>query len=618
MPSTAAEPGWVNLAGLGSANVSKLVSGDRHGALLDTAGKIYTWGADAADGHYLGRPIAPQTQDGTPTSIDAGGYSGLASSYQSTIGLKTSKLYGWGYSRKGELGVVSSTPLLTPQSVFGSLSFSALLGGGCFHFGALDDSVPPNLVFWGDNTYGQRGSGLTQLIPNQPEVLVAQSFVAPLVEVSFGCMTTFVKDSTEGSNIIAFGRNDVGQVGVGSVAWVALGRPSLPAPVDKIASGVCHSLVVLDNANRDVYGWGCNHSSQLGRNLPFETENIYLRSPFKILLTFSDLVSDVAIIGNTSFFLTAPGDVWAVGALEHKVSAFPGQSLFTGDTSLIRKTILLSQLSPLTPPHYISKLLSVPYMEPGNPYVGFAEVLPVPPAPSPPPSEPPSQPPPSGPPPTSPSTSPFTAPSNPPSNPPPPPPPSTECPLPAPQPIAQFQCINGTWTAPGGLGGNGTVIIGTPVVVIGDWETEGPVVIQNPGGIPNNVTGCLFLNGSLEIEINPDLVQQDKSLPLFIASCYGPNTPLIGVKPSKDSCKKITAETQLDRRPDGSVTLNVIFKTDTFKCKVWWIVLASVLGGVALIAAIFLVIALSNQSCRRFFKPHSTRAEAPKGAGAVH
>lgn len=89
-----------------------------------------------------------------------------------------------------------------------------------------------------------------------------------------------------------------------------------------------------------------------------------------------------------------------------------------------------------------------------------------------------------------------------------------------------------------------------------------------------------------------------KSAKLITSTCdTNPSLKLQSPGPNR-KCQKLKAST---KRSSG--TLQVLFSIDNSRCNIWWIVLASVLGGIVLLTAIFLIVIFNCKKGRGFFQP---------------
>jgi hypothetical protein len=140
----------------------------------------------------------------------------------------------------------------------------------------------------------------------------------------------------------------------------------------------------------------------------------------------------------------------------------------------------------------------------------------------------------------------------------------------------------------------------------------GNLILQG-SDIVIQIDGCFFL--SIESEIIITLTEEQmKQLGsesgtekvLITASdegCLGGvdlNDVKASARPSKKSCKRV--ETERGSQSNQN-TLALIFKLDSSRCNMWWIILVSVLGGIILIVIVIIAVIAINPTIRAKVQP---------------
>src|SRR5712692_1298168 len=144
----------------------------------------------------------------------------------------------------------SATVVVTP------VVFTAISTGAAHGCATADNQ---HLYCWGDNTYGQTGTGSGNLVEPTPRLLADP---APYTSVAAGGDHTC--GLTTGGAAVCWGRNDQGQLGRGGTP----GNPALPAPVATtlrfalLVSGSGHSCGLATGGL--TYCWGLDFAGQLG------------------------------------------------------------------------------------------------------------------------------------------------------------------------------------------------------------------------------------------------------------------------------------------------------------------------------------------------------------------
>jgi alpha-tubulin suppressor-like RCC1 family protein len=165
----------------------------------------------------------------------------------------------WGASDAGVLGDSLRGDSDTPGPINAPVTFVDL-SVGPQHACAVD--TDGGVWCWGSNLNGEMGTADLASSHRDP-TLVPMVGTAVAVEAGFG-HTCALEDT---GDVVCWGRNDLGQVGVGFTAPVT--GPTLvadPGEVAQVATGYRHSCAA---ARGKIYCWGDGNSGQLG-NLSFE------------------------------------------------------------------------------------------------------------------------------------------------------------------------------------------------------------------------------------------------------------------------------------------------------------------------------------------------------------
>jgi hypothetical protein len=161
---------------------------------------------------------------------------------------------------------------------------------------------------WGDNSFGQRGLG-----SNEPSV----TFAAPIVSlqdkqitaIAAGGDQSFALDSD--GNVWAWGRNDFGQLGIGSddpKRNTPVKLEHFPTGIIRIAAGAFHTLAI--DSGGTLWAWGFNDSGQLGTGTQIES-----RGPVRVSFPGgTPRIVMIAAGGGHSLAVDANGNLWAWGS----------------------------------------------------------------------------------------------------------------------------------------------------------------------------------------------------------------------------------------------------------------------------------------------------------------
>lgn len=169
------------------------------------------------------------------------------------------------------------------------------------------------------------------------------------------------------------------------------------------------------------------------------------------------------------------------------------------------------------------------------------------------------------------------------------------------RPSEAFVCIGTSWTYIGNYNQTSlNVPPGIMAVVTGNLTANS--IILNGLGSSVTVRGCASNLSSITVELAPsdvDRIGRGKNVTLLKFNASNPScAPLTGVKVSPhvngESCKKIKIAPS-----QNNGILSAVFTLDNSKCKVWWIVLVSVICAVIFIGVIAAVVVIHYLRLRR-------------------
>jgi uncharacterized repeat protein (TIGR02543 family) len=275
--SNRTSPGLISFPGiLSGETIQTVVAGQLHSLAVTTNGRVYTWGNGSAG--QLGNGSTSYNSS-TPLLVN---FTGLLSgetiqqvsggAYHSISVTTSGRVYAWGRNVNGELGDGTTNLRLTPTLI----SFTGLQVGetvqtvvaGSYHSLAL--TTNNRIYTWGDNGYGQLGSGTftNRSLPTLISLTGLQGGETVQTVVA-GSYHFLVLTST--GRLFTWGYNGNGQLGNGSTDnW--LNSPTLiefsglqsGETLQHVGAGDYHSFAGTSNGR--LFVWGNNGSGQLGDN----------------------------------------------------------------------------------------------------------------------------------------------------------------------------------------------------------------------------------------------------------------------------------------------------------------------------------------------------------------
>eukprot|EP01102_Stenamoeba_stenopodia_P009623 TRINITY_DN284_c1_g3_i1.p1 TRINITY_DN284_c1_g3~~TRINITY_DN284_c1_g3_i1.p1 ORF type:complete len:422 (-),score=56.51 TRINITY_DN284_c1_g3_i1:964-2229(-) len=301
-------------------------------SLAIVGGAVYAWGNNTFGQLGVGSSETPQQTNYTlPTRVEgfdssiiaiaAGGYHSVALDAEGRV-------WTWGRNDFGQLGLgpdYDADPIVPKPTLVPDFTLSggpvALIAAGLLHTLAADQT---NIYAWGSNEFGQLGNN--SYSESHVPILVAFRGVEYKInqlaagsDHSLALVLTMNESDAWNAGVLGWGRNDVGQLGLGSNNntldektpqlidyFSSLGNP-IPLT---IASGYCHSMVIAQyGADKQLYTFGCNNDGQLGLDSNESSQDI----PHPILGIFN-IEQAATGLGNHTVFSTGAYEVFAAGS----------------------------------------------------------------------------------------------------------------------------------------------------------------------------------------------------------------------------------------------------------------------------------------------------------------
>lgn len=277
-----------------------------HSCGVSTANKGYCWGHNGAGQLGFGQV----TGYGEDVAVGVAGnlaFAEIEGGNWSTCGLTTGgQAYCWGYGYYGQLGngqVGYTDGVPTPQAVQGSHTFRKI-SVGFEHACALDEDGAA--WCWGNNTYGQLGSGETRVVYGEP---VPVQVVGGLAFTDLSAGRDHTCAITPDGELYCWGDNEVGQFGDGASAPGLLVPRPVPAGVGHrwkaIATGDSHVCGVTTAG--EAYCWGQDQFGELGTGVAEASTDV----PAKVATT--QTFRDIGVGTYHSCGVGTDGSAWCWG-----------------------------------------------------------------------------------------------------------------------------------------------------------------------------------------------------------------------------------------------------------------------------------------------------------------
>ena len=207
---------------------------------------------------------------------------------------------GLGDNDSGELGDGTTTTRLAPVQVTG-LTGVTQVAGGCHHSLALRSDG--TVWAWGGNSAGQLGRGT---ITGDEVTAAPVSGLAGVTKIAAGCGFSLALRSD--GTVWAWGVNSVGQLGIGSTASSAVPvKITGVSQVTAIAAG-WDSAVAVVAGGASVWAWGGNDAGQLG-----DGTLAGRATPVRVTQIGTVHIAGVGVGYKYAAILGTDGSVWAWG-----------------------------------------------------------------------------------------------------------------------------------------------------------------------------------------------------------------------------------------------------------------------------------------------------------------
>ena len=235
------------------------------------SGVVMAWGKNV-DGQ-----LGDGTTDNSSQPLQTGGLveaRAVAGGASHTVALKVGgTVWAWGDNTYGQLGDGTTDGSLSPVQVVDAagtgLTGITAIACGANHTAAL--KTDGSVCEWGDNTYGQLGNGSSdQSAHPVPGQVTGAGGTGLRGVIAIACGQDFTVALSSGGTVIAWGKNDHGQLGNNTTV-----DSSVPVPVGglsgivAIAAGGAHAMALKSDGT--VWAWGANDRGQLGDNTTAES-----------------------------------------------------------------------------------------------------------------------------------------------------------------------------------------------------------------------------------------------------------------------------------------------------------------------------------------------------------
>jgi alpha-tubulin suppressor-like RCC1 family protein len=294
--------------------VTQARAGCFHTVALTSKGHVLAWGDNSfgqlGNGSTVSSdaPVRVKLPSGTKvTAVRAGCLFSLALTSKGHV-------LAWGDNTDGQFGNGTTTGSDTPVRVRLAQGTKATAISAGEDFGLARTSKGHALA-WGENSLGELGNGTTVSSETPVRVKLPKGSKVRILSAGFN----FAFASTSGGGVFAWGADNLGQLGDGTITTdsdtpVSIGPQQVGSqqggPGERFVSlvaGCGHALALLSDGQ--LLAWGANSQGQLGNGTTTSND----RTTF-VMLPAGATVTAISAGCNNGYALTAKGHVLAWGS----------------------------------------------------------------------------------------------------------------------------------------------------------------------------------------------------------------------------------------------------------------------------------------------------------------
>ncbi|KAG2790486.1 hypothetical protein PC129_g780 [Phytophthora cactorum] len=258
-------PTRVDLGRSSSANlIVDVACGNEQTAILFENGDVFTCGYNDSGQCAIGtteRVPSLRFSPGLSSNRTVRVFSGNGSEHLAALSAN-GNLYTVGFNMRGQLGLGTATTV-TKATLVEELAGKRVVDVACSYFHTAIAMDNGDLYACGCNDYGQLGLGdhSGQLVPRPVEYFFRHAVLA------VACGQHYTVASLRDGGVVAFGKNDHGQLGLDRVSEPVLQPTRLAQPLDsavvpQLSCGYHHTAIVTEDGA--IYTFGRNDYGQLG------------------------------------------------------------------------------------------------------------------------------------------------------------------------------------------------------------------------------------------------------------------------------------------------------------------------------------------------------------------
>jgi alpha-tubulin suppressor-like RCC1 family protein len=250
----------------GLAGITQVAVGAQHMLALDSAGTIWSWGANVNG--QLGNGTTSSIQGSNPTPVPVPGLTAvtqIAAGSDYSLALRSDgTVWAWGGNAYGQLGDHTTTDRDRPEQVPGLTKITKVIAGYQTSYAIGVGGV---LLAWGNNAQGLLGNGTStgfSAVPAQVPGLTGVTAVSSGGASGFETSSETLAVVGQAGTLWSWGGNAFGQAGDGTTTARSTPAPTSLTGVTRVASGDAMEAAVLSGGQ--LMTWGFGLGGALGRS----------------------------------------------------------------------------------------------------------------------------------------------------------------------------------------------------------------------------------------------------------------------------------------------------------------------------------------------------------------
>jgi len=285
------------------AEVTAIAAGNTHALALNEKGIVWAWGDNLYGqlGRYnnMGRERPNPTPQRVVSLLDV---TAIAGGLHHSLALREDgTVWAWGNNRYGQLGNSNHTgsdhPHPTPVQVAGLVNVTAIAAGYNYCLALMSDGT---VWAWGDNRYGQLGTGSHFGSHNPRPIPVQVQNLSGVTAIAAG--STHALALKEDGTVWAWGENNCGQIG-DHTRYNRFTPVQVLSKVTEVYANYQNSFAI--KSDDTVLGWGRNNFGQLGDGTTTHRSTPVLIDRLSEVMAISGELHTLALKSN--------GTVWVWG-----------------------------------------------------------------------------------------------------------------------------------------------------------------------------------------------------------------------------------------------------------------------------------------------------------------